>query len=128
MEIMKLTRSLLALSLLGIVPLSSCKTGSASFVDQSLGYAVARGQLVQVSDLTAEKTTQLSDGVAIEVMGKDCKVVMDFGQGQQSIPLLDKSIIVYGDTTDYVLQPYDVTPQLKIPTPQMSTLDVAPED
>ncbi len=121
------SKILLGACLLLSLLLSSCGTTSTQYVDGTLGYAVTRGRLVEVKHLDSTDRKHLADGVAVVVSGEDCEVTMQFGNRAQVIKLVPKSIIVYGEKQDYILQPYPESGSEFTEAPALTDRETKPE-
>ena len=129
---MKTTTLMLAACSTVMLLLPACGTSSAAYVDRSLGYAVTKGEVAQVKNLSSESSETLSDGVAIVVSGDNCEVTMKFGDNYQPIRVGPQSIVVYGEQMDYILEPYpgaheqtEAPPEIPSPDPAaLSTRNV----
>ncbi len=104
-------------SVLGLI-LSSCATSSSTFVEEAKTFAITRGSIVSVRNLTSDAHKRLSDGVAITVTGTECEVDMKLAAQTQTIALAPGWILIYSADQDYVLQPYQPPKPAKAETPQ----------
>ena len=93
------------LLLAGLLP--GCVSSSASFVAKAQGYAVTRGQCIEVANLHSEEITPLKDGVALKINEPGCMVTLQFdGDNTQVLKLPVGSILVHGKDGAYVLEPH----------------------
>jgi hypothetical protein len=91
---------------------SSCATTSQEYIDAARGYAVTRGELVQLDNLNAVGKQQLADGVSLEVSSPGCRVTLRFGKETRTFELWPGSRVVLGRSGDAILQVHG-TPQAK---------------
>ena len=87
--------------------LSACGTSSAKYVGEQnqKGYAVTRGKIAKIENLTTENLVSLSDGLAMTVTQSPCRVTLLFdGDKIKTFELAKGVIIVHGEEADYILQ------------------------
>jgi hypothetical protein len=90
--------------------LAGCVSSSASFVAEAQGYAVTRGQCIEVVNLHSEEITPLKDGVALKINKPGCRVTLQFdGDNTQVLELPVGSILVHGTDGACVLEPHAET-------------------
>ena len=93
------------LLLAGLLP--GCVSSSASFVAEAEGYAVTRGQCIEVVNLHSKEITPLKDGVALKINEPGCMVTLQFdGDDTQVLKLPVGSILVHGQDGASVLEPH----------------------
>ena len=85
--------------------LSSCATSSRDYVDESVGYSVAKGFVVRVDGLSSDGKEYLANGVALKISKGGGQVSMKMGEQIQELPFHPGSILVYSDSGDYLLDP-----------------------
>ena len=93
---------------LGLLFLTSCELSGKKFVDNSVGYAVTRGQVLRVENLVMQKSDHLKDGVVLRIDEVGCMVSMKLGDPVQVIEMKPGSLLVLCEKEDWVLQPYDL--------------------
>ena len=82
-----------------------CAQSSDAYIAEAEGYAVVRGKIVLIEDLTTQSLEHLSDGLALTVSESGCTVTMQFDSGNRSFPLEVGAKVVHGEDADYLLQP-----------------------
>ncbi|MEM7202325.1 MAG: hypothetical protein AAF628_18790 [Planctomycetota bacterium] len=85
--------------------LGSCATSGAEFAEQQAGFAVTKGEILRVDDLSSAALERLADGVAFEVAAPGCRVSLSFADGERSeLALPPGCLIVCSGSGDYVLR------------------------
>ncbi len=104
---------------------ASCLTSSAQFLEDFSAYAVARGEILKVENLTMEHATHLQDGLAVPIHHPGCLVTMDFSSTTQVIEIVPGGIVVFSTGGDLLILPLKPAPTKK--TPQSQNLTESPE-
>lgn len=87
-----------------IVILSGCGTSSESYIAGTSGYAVTRGRITRIENLSSEKLTPLTDGLVIEVGGRGCQVTIQFdGDTTRVFDVGSRVLLVHGTDGDAIL-------------------------
>ena len=98
------------LVLFSLLTLGGCATTAGAYVDEnSGGYFVVTGQIVDVSGLSTNSWELLSDGVAIVVKDSGCHVVVEQTVGEEekaektTFELMSGDHMIHTANKDYVL-------------------------
>ena len=89
----------------GLLTLSSCAASSLSYVEESRGYSVTRGEMVRVDDLNSPGKEQLSDGVVLKIDEPGCRVTFRIDEAYRVLELPPGGYLVLGEGVDAVLTP-----------------------
>ena len=101
--------TLFCFAVASVAMLASCKLNGKGFVEKTVGYAVTRGKVVRLENLSTERKDHFGDGVGVRVQEAGCVVQLRMGQPVQEIQLKPGSMIVMTDAEDFILQPYPQT-------------------
>lgn len=85
---------------------ASCASTCLDFVSARPGFSTTKGQITRIDGLVTEKLQKLADGVAFEVTSGQCRVAVEFDDGEERVLELNHpDIVVCGVEADYILQP-----------------------
>lgn len=89
----------------GLLAMTSCATSSLTYVEETRGFAVTRGEMVRVENLNSPGKEQLSDGVALEIDEPGCRVTLRIEEVERIVEIGPGGQLVLGGGVDAVLQP-----------------------
>jgi tetratricopeptide (TPR) repeat protein len=104
------------LVLLALPVCASCLTSSSQYLDDFRAYAVARGTILKVENLTMDGAMHLRDGFAVPITVPGCRVTIDFDRETQTVDMHPGGVLVFSTNEDLLILP--LTPNQGETAPQ----------